>query len=190
MDALFHLRDHGYEHLTELTMDGLLSRLTETTWVRTGAVLGPEDRVEALRSQVPPRLVLSHSTAWWIHTGLGRAPSPLTFITVPRRRFVEDIDAVVHELRLSRDDFTVIGGLGVTTEERTLFDLLLPFARSRTATADRDRSTLSISAVRHLVEEMPVPARRRFSLYLEGISRRPYVGHVRDIFHQVCAGLG
>ncbi len=189
MEALFHLRDYGYEHLTELTMDGLLSRLTESTWVRTGAVLGPADRIDALRSEVPPRLVLSHSTAWWVYTGLGRAPSPLTFITFPRRRFVEDSDAIVHELRLSVHDRTSINGLDITTEERTLYDLLLPFARSRLGDEDADRRQRSVPAVRHLVEEMPAPARRRFSLYLEGVSRRPYVQQIRDIFAQVCATL-
>ncbi|WP_309130110.1 hypothetical protein [Brevibacterium sp.] len=187
MEALFHLRDYGYEHLTELTMDGLLSRLTESTWVRTGAVLGPEDRIDALRTEVPPRLVLSHSTAWWVYTGLGRAPSPLSFITYPRRRFVDDTDAVVHELRLSIHDRTTINGLDITTEDRTLYDLLLPFARTRGQ--DEDRRQRAIPAVRHLVEEMPLPARRRFSLYLEGLSRRPYIQQIRDIFAQVRASI-
>ncbi|RAE78311.1 hypothetical protein DN540_30790, partial [Burkholderia multivorans] len=74
MEDIFRLRDYGYEQLTELTLDGLLVPLTETTWVRSGAVLGPEDRISALAAQIPARLVVSHSTAWWVHVGLGRAP--------------------------------------------------------------------------------------------------------------------
>jgi hypothetical protein len=92
MEALFHLRDYGYEHLTELTLDGLLIRLTETTWVRKGAILSPFDRMEALHSLVPPGLVLSHDSAWWVHRGLGRVPTPLSFITLPRRRWIADDD--------------------------------------------------------------------------------------------------
>ncbi|SMY03108.1 hypothetical protein BSP109_03371, partial [Brevibacterium sp. Mu109] len=100
------------------TLDGLLVPLTETTWVRSGAVLGPEDRISALAAQIPARLVVSHSTAWWVHVGLGRAPSPLTFTTHPRRRVLDQDGAVVHELNLGRGDWETIAGLPVTTPMR------------------------------------------------------------------------
>lgn len=178
MEALFHLRDYGYEHLTELTLDGLLTRLTETTWVRSGAVLGPEDRMAALHTKTPQGLVLSHDSAWWVLRGLGRAPSPLSFITHPRRRFVSDSGVDVHELTLTDAECESIDGRLLTTEERTLYDLLLPHVR----TPDERSSQL----VRNLVDEVPGASRRRFRRYLDSVSRRPYVARIRATFDRCC----
>ncbi|WP_235351502.1 hypothetical protein [Brevibacterium sp. UCMA 11752] len=179
MEAMFHLRDYSYEHLTELTLDGLLTRLTESTWVRKGAVLSAEDRMAALRAQIPPRLVLSHDIAWWVHTGLGRAPSPLTFITYPRRRYVDGCDIVVHELTIAPDEWELISDLPITTEDRTLYDLLLPHLRSP--------DERSAQVVKNLIDELPGRARQRFRMYLAEMSRRPYVAHMRTVFERTCA---
>ena len=179
MEAMFHLRDYSYEHLTELTLDGLLTRLTESTWVRKGAVLSSEDRMAALRAQIPPRLVLSHDIAWWVHTGLGRAPSPLTFITYPRRRYVDGCDVVVHELTIARNEWELISDLPITTEDRTLYDLLLPHLRAP--------QSESAQIIRNLIHELPSRNRQSFRLYLNSVSRRPYVAHMRTTFDQLCA---
>ncbi|MGN6034809.1 hypothetical protein ACP6NG_05435 [Brevibacterium casei] len=173
MEDIFRLRDYGYEQLTELTLDGLLVPLTETTWVRSGAVLGPEDRISALAAQIPARLVVSHSTAWWVHVGLGRAPSPLTFTTHPRRRVLDQDGAVVHELNLGRGDWETIAGLPVTTPMRTLYDLLLPHVRRPEAGSAR--------AVAEIIDEVPPAMRTRFRLYLDGVSRRPYAAQMREV---------
>lgn len=182
MEALFHLRDYGYEHLTELTLDGLLTQLTESTWVRRGAVLSPEDRIAALHAQIPPRLVLSHDIAWWVHNGLGRAPSPLSFITYPRRRYLDCRDIIVHELTIAEADWELIDDQPITTENRTLYDLLLPHLRY-----PEERSA---QIVKNLIDELPGRARQRFRLYLAEISRRPYVAHIRTTFERVCAASG
>ncbi|MGO2037033.1 MAG: hypothetical protein ACTH2U_11190 [Brevibacterium sp.] len=178
MEALFHLRDYGYEHLTELTLDGLLTQLTETTWVRKGAVLGPDDRMAALHTLTPQGLVLSHDSAWWVHRGLGRAPSPLSFITHPRRRFVTESGLDVHELTLIDDECECIDGRLLTTEERTLYDLLLPQVRTPGDHSPR--------VVRNLIDEVPGATRRRFRLYLDSVSRRPYVAQIRSTFERCC----
>ncbi|MDN5806976.1 MAG: hypothetical protein L0J17_01610 [Brevibacterium sp.] len=179
MEAMFHLRDYSHEHLTELTLDGLLTRLTESTWIRKGAVLSAEDRMAALHAQIPPRLVLSHDIAWWVHSGLGRAPSPLTFITYPRRRYVDGCDIVVHELTIAPDEWELINDHPITTAERTLYDLLLPHLR-----CPDERSA---QAVKNLIDELPGRARHRFRLYLAEVSRRPYVAHMRTAFERACA---
>jgi hypothetical protein len=173
MEALFHLRDYGYEHLTELTLDGLLIRLTETTWVRKGAILSPEDRMEALHSLVPPGLVLSHDSAWWVHRGLGRVPTPLSFITLPRRRWIADDDFSVHEITLADDEWQRIGSLPITREERTLYDLLLPHFHHP--------DEQSAQALRGIIDEIPAGLRRRFGLYLSVVSRRPFVAQMRSL---------
>lgn len=178
MEDIFRLRDYGYEQLTELTLDGLLVPLTETTWVRSGAVLGPEDRISALAAQIPARLVVSHSTAWWVHVGLGRAPSPLTFTTHPRRRVLDQDGAVVHELNLGRGDWETIAGLPVTTPMRTLYDLLLPHVRRPESAAERLRSA---RAVAEILDEVPPAMRTRFRLYLDGVSRRPFAAQMREV---------
>lgn len=212
MEALFHLRDYGYEHLTELTLDGLLLRLTETTWVRRGAVLAAEDRMAALRTMTPPGLVLSHDSAWWVHSGLGRAPSPLSFITHPRRRFVSEVDYHVHELTLAEDEWELLGGHPVTTEMRTLYDLLLPHLRGpmklsgqapstghaqQTGDAQQPEYALSTAptqrsaqTLRNLIAELPGDTRTRFRCYLAGISRRPFVSRMRTVFESLCAATG
>ncbi len=173
MEALFHLRDYGYEHLTELTLDGLLIRLTESTWVRKGAILSPVDRMAALHSIVPPGLALSHDSAWWVHRGLGRAPSPLSFITLPRRRWVADDGFAVHEIALADDEWQFIGRLPITVEERTLYDLLLPHLR-------QPRSQ-SAQMLRGIVREIPEGLAYRFRLYLDAVSRRPFVAQMRAL---------
>lgn len=176
---MFHLRDYSYEHLTELTLDGLLTQLTESTWVRKGAVLSAEDRMAALHAQIPPRLVLSHDIAWWVHSGLGRAPRPLTFITYPRRRYVDGTDVVVHELTIAHNEWELINGLPITTPDRTLYDLLLPHLRT-----PEDRSA---QIVKNLIDELPGRARQRFRLYLAEMTRRPYVAQMRTVFERTCA---
>lgn len=176
---MFHLRDYSYEHLTELTLDGLLTRLTESTWVRKGAVLDATDRMAALQAQIPPRLVLSHDIAWWVHNGLGRAPSPLTFITNPRRRYVDGGDVVVHELTIAAHEWELIHDLPITTPDRTLYDLLLPHLRRPEAR--------SAQVVKNLIDDLPERARDRFRLYLAEMSRRPYVAHMRSVFERTCA---
>lgn len=179
MEALFRRHEYGYEQLTELSLDGLLTRLTENTWVRKGAILEREDRMEALRSDIPPRLVLSHSSAHWVHSGLGRAPSQLSFITYPRRRVLHIEGIEVHEVSITATDWTTICGLPITIEERTLYDLLLPHVRSQQAGSSQ--------YVKNLITEVPRSARHRFRLYLEEITRRPYVRQMRELFDQFCA---
>lgn len=173
MEDIFRLSDFGYEHLTELTLDGLLTRLSETTWVRTGAVLGPEERMSALAAQLPARLVVSHATAWWVHVGLGRAPSPLTLTTHPRRRVLETTGLVVHELSLARGDWETIAGHPVTTPVRTLYDLLLPLVRD-----PRRASGPQIAA---LIDDVPGDMVRRLRLYLAEVGRRPYAAQMRQV---------
>ncbi|UVI34524.1 hypothetical protein [Brevibacterium spongiae] len=173
MEALFHLRDYGYEHLTELTLDGLLIRLTESTWVCKGAILSPSDRMAALHSAIPPGLALSHDSAWWVHRGLGRSPSPLSFITLPRRRWVADDGFDVHEIVLAADEWLLIDGLPVTTEERTLYDVLLPHLRAPGVESAR--------SLRSIIDEIPELSARRFRDYLGEISRRPFVAQMREI---------
>ncbi|HJA59818.1 MULTISPECIES: hypothetical protein [unclassified Brevibacterium] len=173
METLFQLRDYGYDHLTELTLDGLLIRLTETTWVRKGAVLSPADRIAALKSLIPPGLAVSHDSAWWVHRGLGRAPSPLSFITLPRRRWVSHDGFEVHEVALTADEWQLIGRLPITTEERTLYDLFLPHLRTPSAQ--------SAQALRGIVDEVPDALCHRFRLYLDAVSRRPFVAQMRAL---------
>ncbi|WP_420095513.1 hypothetical protein [Brevibacterium sediminis] len=171
MEALFHLRDFGYEQLTELTLDGLLIRLTESTWVRKGAILSPAERMAALHSLIPPGLALSHDSAWWVHRGLGRAPTPLSFITLPRRRWIADDGFDVHETNLAQDDWCLIDGLPITTEERTLYDLLFPHFRNWTAESPR--------ALKGIIAEIPSSLRHRLRDYLTEVARRPFVAQMR-----------
>lgn len=176
MEDIFRVSDYGYEHLTELTLDGLLTPLTETTWVRSGAVLDAEDRILALAAQIPARLVVSHATAWWVHLGLGRAPSPLTLTTHPRRRVLEQNGLIVHELNLARSEWETIAGVPVTTPMRTLYDLLLPHVRSPEAGSQR--------AVAELIDEVPQTERIRFGLYLDSVARRPFAAQMREVFER------
>ena len=172
MEALFHLRDYGYEQLTELTLDGLLIRLTESTWVRKGAILSPADRMAALHSAIPPGLALSHDSAWWVHRGLGRAPSLLSFITVPRRRWVADDGVDVHEIAIADDEWLRIAGLPITTEERTLYDLLFPHFRHP--------GNEVAHSLRGILDEVPDGLARRFREYLSAVTRRPFVAQMRQ----------
>src|SRR5699024_2739750 len=103
----------------------------------------------------------------------GRAPSPLSFITLPRRRWVSHDGFDVHEVALTADEWQLIGRLPIPTEERTLYDLFLPHFRTPSAQ--------SAQALRGLVHEVPEALPHRFRLYLDAVSRRPFVEQMRAL---------
>lgn len=179
METIYPLGQHGYERLTELTLDGLLTPITASTWVRRGTVLSADDRARALRDEVGDHLVLSHTSAWWVHTGITRASYPIHLTTHPRRRCPDGPGQVVHERSLPDTDVTKIAGLPLTTLERTLYDILLDEVRSP--------GPHTVEVITTIIDETGQLCRGRFREYLARSPRRPYVARIREAFENACS---
>ncbi|SMX97313.1 hypothetical protein BI49514_02902 [Brevibacterium iodinum ATCC 49514] len=59
----------------------------------------------------------------------------------------------------------------ITTEERTLYDLLFPHFRNRSAESPR--------ALKGIIAEIPSGLRQRLRDYLTEVARRPFVAQMR-----------
>lgn len=124
------------ETLARLVKAGLLDRVRWGVYAATAANEDPLRTQKAawllLRPSVPawerPRLdpdsgVLSHRTAALMH-GIGDLSADTIEFTVPRRRASRHSDLAFHVAKLPESDVTLVGGLPVTTVERTIVDLL------------------------------------------------------------------
>lgn len=120
--------------IARLAGDGRLERLTHGVYRLTGTPGDPADELRAawlaldpkrrasdrLRDHVPD--VVSHRSAAWLHE-LGDLDADRLEFTVVRRRQSRRPDVRLHRARLSRNDWTLVDGLPVTTVVRTITDL-------------------------------------------------------------------
>lgn len=106
-----------------LVHDGYLCRVWRDAAVRRGTLLTPALRAAALAGVVPARGVICRRSAAWIHLG-GVAPSRVELLIAPgARRPGPHPDRVVVAASVAKDDVQTLGGLAVTTVQRTGLDL-------------------------------------------------------------------
>lgn len=91
--------------------------------VPAGHHVQPADRARALRPVVPPRCVVARTSAAWVHTG-GEPPARVAVLVAPRTRRPDPHPVrLVHEAPLPDADLVLLGGVRVTTLERTAADV-------------------------------------------------------------------
>lgn len=111
--------------LSAAALDGELWRVTRTAYasaLRPGSALS---RAEASRDIVPGDHAAVRTTAAWIHGALPAEPDPhhiQQLADVPSRRHWRG-GVIAHSWPVPRRDVQLIGGVHVTTVERTYYDV-------------------------------------------------------------------
>lgn len=108
-----------------LVRDGALVPLRGRLAVRPGAVVTPALRAGALASVVPRGAVVAGRTAAWVHCGLPDDDSLDLAYAAGRHRPEVWGSVRVWQAPLLRGDTVLLGGVRVTTPERTVVDLAL-----------------------------------------------------------------
>jgi hypothetical protein len=126
--------------LSAARLDGHLVELGDV-YVPADLVEGRELRAASLATLVVPGIAASGPTAAWIHGARDAAPAPHHARRAVSRRIrpPQSPRLTYHDTAAPPSDLEEVGGILVTTPERTLFDLvlglhrdptLLPWARS------------------------------------------------------------
>lgn len=110
--------------LTAACLDGHLVSLGDA-YMPADAVETPALRAGSLVRTLGDTLAATHLTAAWIHGGLPAPPARHTVQRAVSRRLhvVPDRQLVYRDLAVTAEDLHLIGGVHVTTPERTLADL-------------------------------------------------------------------
>ncbi|MFE5409732.1 hypothetical protein [Microbacterium sp. NPDC056569] len=110
--------------LTAACLDGDLVALGDA-YIPADAVETPALRAGSLAEILGDTLAATHLSAAWVHGGLPLPPSRHTVQRAVSRRLhvVPDRRVVYRDLQVAADDLQLVGGVLVTTPERTLADL-------------------------------------------------------------------
>lgn len=122
--------------LTAARLDGDVVDIGEA-YIPADLVEGAEVRAASLAPLVQPGSALCGPSAVWVHGACDAPPNPhhLRRAVTRRIRPVQTPRIRFHDTPLAPEDVVVIGGVAVTTAERTLLDLAL--GSHRDATLDR-----------------------------------------------------
>jgi len=110
--------------LTSARLDGDLVELGEA-FLPADAVETPELRAASLRSFLPDTLAATRTTAAWVHGAIAEAPVRhcVQRMSATRLHHVRGARLDYRESLLAADAVIRVGGVWVTTPERTLADL-------------------------------------------------------------------
>ncbi|WP_101649928.1 hypothetical protein [Brevibacterium ihuae] len=177
MDDLLRVGEPlDYAELMDLTLDGLVFRLTDACWVPVGTRVDAELRARALDRPGPRGLVLSHHSAHWVWWGVGTGPTTLEYTTRSRRRVRRADDPwITYERWVTGDDLARVAGIPVTAPNRTLYDLVL------LAREDAQDEDAAVARLRRTAAQVSAAERRDFLAYLGLQYRRPHLRAVRRI---------
>lgn len=127
--------------LRAMSIDGLLTNIHASTYLRVGELLTPTLRAQAVSAGVPyslrQKMTLGRLSAAWVY-GCAPAPEVVSLLTDRRRRTTAtrlQSGTVVHEVDLPASDVTEVAGIAITTPLRTACDLALYSHRDRAAPA-------------------------------------------------------
>lgn len=128
--------------LTAACLDGHLVELGDA-YMPADAVETAALRAGSLSRILGDRLAATHLSAAWVHGGLPMPPRRHTVQRAVSRRLhvVPDRQLVYRDLAVPADDMQLLGGVRVTTVERTLVDL------ARTAGDEHARAAQMLARV-------------------------------------------
>lgn len=111
--------------LTAARLDGDVVEIGEG-FIPADAVETAELRAASLGPLLASGLALTHASAAWVHGALDHAPSrhSVQRSSVQRRNAVIDARLHYRDLRVPPGELQLIGGIPVTTPQRTLSDLV------------------------------------------------------------------
>lgn len=166
--------------LYALRRDGLLVQLTETSWIRAGAVLTPKLRAAALGAPPIHGTAFSHAAAHWVWWGSAQAPALLDVTTLVRRRVRRVPEGTaVWERSLGGDQYREFGDCRVTEPLKTLFDIVVDCILPIEDFTQRKRAARSV-----LAPTAP-QQRRALAALAEDSFRRPGVVEIRRLLSSV-----
>ncbi|OFL64061.1 MULTISPECIES: hypothetical protein [unclassified Brevibacterium] len=166
--------------LYSLRRDGLLIQLTDTAWIRSGAVLTPALRAAALGAPPVHGTAFSHAAAHWVWWGTAQAPALLDVTTLSRRRVRRAPEGTaVWERSLSREEYRQLGECRLTEPLKTLFDLVVDCVLPIEDLARRRR------AARAVLAPTAPQQRRALAALAEDSFRRPGVVEIRRLLRSV-----
>lgn len=170
--------------LSAARLDGHVVELGEG-YIPADAVETRELRAGSLTELVGSSLAATHLSAAWIYGALPSAPARHTVQRAVPRRLHTIIDRRLRyrDLQVAERDLLRIGGVWVTTPERTLADLSRvrddEHARAAVLLADSD-PTLAESALRWLDCAGALPHKRSAHAFLRGLAARDAVSSADD----------
>lgn len=106
--------------LRALVLDGVVVEVWPGRLRATDLGVTPRDRARAVRADVPRGAVVARRSALWVHTGSFR---PATVEVAGAGRRSSTPRAQVHADELGPADVVDVGGVAVTSRERTAVDL-------------------------------------------------------------------
>lgn len=163
--------------LSAARLDGDVVELGEA-YIPADAVETRALRAGSLRGILGDTLAATHLSAAWVHGGLDEPPARHTVQrAVPRRlHHVVGRRVVYRDPEVAADDIWIIGGVAVTSPQRTLADLArVPdddYARAARAFVDRAPG-LALEAIAWFEDRGPVPHKRAAMVFLRGLAARP-----------------
>jgi hypothetical protein len=124
LPAVLSARDLPIAELQAARLDGELFAIDEC-FSPIDEVEQRQHRAASLAALVPGRLIAEQHSAAWVYGALGSAPAHHEFCADTRARVRPTATGrfSLREVVIDADDFTEIGGMGVTTPLRTVIDL-------------------------------------------------------------------
>ncbi|WP_236863231.1 hypothetical protein [Brevibacterium daeguense] len=177
MDDLLRVGEPlSYAELMDLTLDGLVFRLSHSCWVPVGTRVDAELRARALGAPRQTGLVASHHSAHWIWWGVGTGPTTPEYTTRRRRRLRSAAQPwITYERWVEGPDLACVAGLAVTAPNRTLYDLTLLIHETF-----GDQS-VAVKQLHRILAQVSDREKENFCSYLEAQYRRPHLRCLRSL---------
>jgi hypothetical protein len=177
MDDLLRVGEPlSYPELMDLTLDGLVFRLSDSCWVPVGTRVDAELRARALGAPRQAGLVASHHSAHWIWWGVGTGPTTPEYTTRRRRRLRSAAQPwITYERWVEGPDLAYVAGLAITAPNRTLYDLSLLIHETF---ADH---AVAVKQLHRILAQVSDREKANFRSYLEAQYRRPHLRCLRSL---------
>ncbi len=145
------------------------------TDVPVGVPIGPDDRAASLAAATfDGALVVELRSAAWVHGAVPGLPTPLSLaVDVGRTGRRKLRSPAPREVRFRPEDLVLLGGVLVTTELRTAFDLVRLVPGSEAVAADLLRRADLTPTIAAALAQLFIPCPRK-ERAIEALAALPY----------------